>query len=86
MQDREDRETRTGPDTATDPATDAGSGARAETARSDERVHEQRVHEERVHEERVHEERVHEQRVDELAQQLNVAHNCSPPRPGDPDY
>ncbi|WP_345381437.1 hypothetical protein [Pseudonocardia yuanmonensis] len=26
------------------------------------------------------------ERVDELAQQMNVANNCSPPRPGDPDY
>jgi hypothetical protein len=27
-----------------------------------------------------------EERVEELAQQMNVANNCSPPRPGDPEY
>ncbi|MCE0763859.1 hypothetical protein LWC35_13200 [Pseudonocardia kujensis] len=30
--------------------------------------------------------RAREQQVDELAEQLNVANNCSPPRPGDPEY
>jgi hypothetical protein len=30
--------------------------------------------------------RSREERIDELAEQLNVANNCSPPRPGDPDY
>ncbi|MFC5948133.1 hypothetical protein ACFQH9_07575 [Pseudonocardia lutea] len=26
------------------------------------------------------------ERVDELARQMNVANNCAPPRPGDPEY
>ncbi|MCE3553118.1 hypothetical protein LWC33_16840 [Pseudonocardia sp. RS11V-5] len=30
--------------------------------------------------------RAREERVDELAEQMNVANNCSPPRPGDPEY
>ncbi|WP_433503480.1 hypothetical protein ACQP04_27765 [Pseudonocardia halophobica] len=35
---------------------------------------------------RAREDRAREERVDELAAQMNVANNCSPPRPGDPEY
>lgn len=37
-------------------------------------------------EDRAREERERQERVDELAAQMNVANNCSPPRPGDPEY
>lgn len=35
---------------------------------------------------RAREDREREEQVDELAAQMNVANNCSPPRPGDPEY
>ncbi|MEU7812695.1 hypothetical protein [Pseudonocardia sp. NPDC049154] len=64
------REDREDRDTRTDTAPDTATGSGSGSDGED----------------RAREDRARAERVDELAAQMNVANNCSPPRPGDPEY